>query len=64
MVIDSRSPLAGDMGESVADKSAPTPGSGAALLALLDSPEFANAIPGGTEQMERDIAANRDDWGD
>lgn len=39
-------------------------GSGAALLALQDSPEFANATPGDPEQMERGIAANRDEWGD
>jgi len=39
-------------------------GSGAALLDLLDSPTFANAPVGDPEQMERDIAANRDAWGD
>ena len=44
--------------------STPARGSGAAMLALLDSPEFANAPSGDPEQMEKDIAANRDDWGE
>ena len=39
-------------------------GSGVALLDLLDSPTFVNAPVGNPEQMERDIAANRDAWGD
>lgn len=61
-----KSLLAGDQlaGEPVADKSAPMHGNGTELLALLDSPAFADAPAGDPEQMERDIAANRDDWGD
>ena len=46
------------------ETSAPANGSGAALLALLDSPAFADAPAGDPKQMELDIAANRNAWGD
>jgi len=39
-------------------------GSGAALLKILDSPAFAVAPVGDPARMEREIAANRDAWGD
>jgi hypothetical protein len=39
-------------------------GEGATLLRLLDSPDFAAAPPGDPVRMEREIAANRDAWGD
>jgi hypothetical protein len=45
-------------------ETAPKRGSAAALLSVLDSPEFASAKPGDPERMEREIAANRDAWGD
>ena len=41
----------------------PKRGSAAALLSILDSPEFASAKPGDPDRMEREIAANRA-WGD
>jgi len=44
------------------DESAPKRGSAAALLRILDSSEFASAVPGDPERMEREIAANRA-WG-
>ena len=43
---------------------APVRGSDAALLDLLDSHPFTNSPVGDPEQMERDIAANRDAWCD
>ena len=46
------------------DETAPKRGSTAALLSVLDSPEFASAKPGDPDRMEREIAANRDAWGD
>jgi hypothetical protein len=46
------------------DETAPKRGSAAALLSVLDSAEFASAEPGDPERMEREIAANRDAWGD
>jgi len=46
------------------DETAPRRGTAAALLSILDSPEFASAVPGDPDRMERDIAANRDAWGD
>jgi len=39
-------------------------GSGAALLKILDSPAFAARPVGDPAQMEREISANRDAWGD
>ncbi len=39
-------------------------GGGAALLRVLDSPAFAAAPPGDPVVMEREIAANRNAWGD
>ena len=39
-------------------------GSGAALLTILDSPALAAAPVGDPDRMEREIAANRDAWGD
>lgn len=39
-------------------------GSGAALLKVLDSPAFAASPAGDPARMEREIAANRDAWGD
>jgi len=45
------------------DETAPKRGSAAALLSVLDSPEFASAKPGDPDRMEREIAANRDAWG-
>jgi hypothetical protein len=42
----------------------PVKGSGLALLTSLDSPAFAAATPGDADRMEREIAANRDAWGD
>ena len=42
----------------------PAPATGAALLALLDSPSFATAPPGDPAEMERIIAANRNAWED
>ena len=44
--------------------SAPVKGSGAALLHILDSPAFTAAPPGDPAQMEREIAAHRDAWGE
>jgi hypothetical protein len=46
------------------DETAPKCGSAEALLSVLDSPGFASAEPGDSERMEREIAANREDWGD
>ncbi len=46
------------------DKAAPDQGSGVALLGVLDSADFAAAPPGDPARMEREIAANRDAWGD
>ena len=45
------------------DETGPKRGSAAALLSVLDSPEFANAKPGDPERMEREISVNRA-WGD
>ncbi len=45
------------------DETTPKRGSAAALLSILDSSEFAGAVPGNPESMEREIAANRA-WGD
>jgi hypothetical protein len=39
-------------------------GAGATLLRILDSPDFAAAPPGDPVSMDREIAANRDAWGD
>ncbi len=49
---------------SPTDAAAPVKGRGAALLKVLDSPAFAAAPPGDPARMEREIAANRDAWGD
>ncbi len=46
------------------EESAPARGTGAALMEILGSKEFATAQPGDPETMERVIAANRDAWGD
>jgi hypothetical protein len=46
------------------DETAPKRGSAAALLSILDCPELAGAVPGDPDRMEREIAANRDAWGD
>ncbi len=46
------------------DDAAPERGSGKALLSILDSPDFATAQPGDPDRMEREIASNRDAWGD
>jgi len=46
------------------DEPVPTQASGKALLDILDSADFATAQPGDPERMEREIAANRDAWGD
>lgn len=46
------------------DESVPARASGKALLDMLDSADFATAQPGDPERMEREIAANRDAWGD
>jgi len=45
-------------------ETAPKRGSNAALLCVLDSPEFASAEPGDPGRMEREIAADRDATGD
>jgi hypothetical protein len=45
------------------DETAPKRGSAAALLSVLDSPEFVSAQPGDPDRMEREIAANRA-WGE
>ena len=45
------------------DETARKRGSAAALLSILDRSEFADAVPGDPERMEREIAANRA-WGD
>lgn len=44
--------------------SMPVKGSGAALLKILDTHAFAAAPAGDPARMEREIAANRDAWGD
>ena len=46
------------------DETAPKRGSAEALLGVLDSAEFASAAPGDPDRMEREIAANREAWGD
>jgi hypothetical protein len=46
------------------DETARKRGSAEALLQLLDSAEFVTAEPGDPDRMEREIAANRDAWGD
>jgi hypothetical protein len=46
------------------DETAPERGSGNALLSILDSAEFVTARPGDPDRMEREIAANRNAWGD
>ena len=46
------------------DEAAPKRGSAAALLGVLDSPELTSATPGDPDRMEREIAANREAWGD
>ncbi|WP_295449035.1 hypothetical protein [uncultured Thiodictyon sp.] len=46
------------------DEGLPKHGAGAALLHILDSPDFAAAPPGDPGTMEREIAANRSAWGD
>lgn len=46
------------------DETAPKRGSAEALLGVLDSAEFAGAAPGDPDRMEREIAANREAWGD
>lgn len=46
------------------DETMPERGTGKALLGILDSSAFATAEPGDPERIEREIAANRDAWGD
>lgn len=46
------------------DETLPARGSGRALVDILDSAAFVAAGPGDPERMEREIAANRDAWGD
>ncbi len=46
------------------DEPLPERGSGKALIGILDSADFVAARPGDPERMEREIAANRDAWGD
>ena len=46
------------------NKVAGSRGRGSMLLELLDSPDFASAPPGDPDRIEREIAANRDAWGD